>query len=92
MSPFSAGQPLQDYDSDWRDSAACRGVDTEKFYLPDRMRGPRARAHEAAAKAICARCPVIRECRRWAVRSGEAWGVWGGLTSDERAAIRQISA
>lgn len=77
---------------DWRERAACRGTDTEAFYLPDRMRAAKARAHEAAAKAICADCPVMWQCRDWALRTNEQWGVWGGLTSAERNAIRQMTA
>jgi WhiB family redox-sensing transcriptional regulator len=42
----------------------------------------------AAAKAICARCPVLAECRSWAI-SHEAYGIWGGLTEHQRARLRR---
>ena len=32
----------------------------------------------AAAKAICATCPVIVECLEGAIARHEPWGVWGG--------------
>ncbi len=32
----------------------------------------------AAAKAICATCPVIVECLEGAIDRHEPWGVWGG--------------
>jgi WhiB family redox-sensing transcriptional regulator len=32
----------------------------------------------AAAKAICAKCPVIAECLEGALERREPWGVWGG--------------
>ena len=32
----------------------------------------------AAAKAICASCPVILECLEGAIDRHEPWGVWGG--------------
>ena len=42
---------------------------------------------EAKAKAICARCPVRDACLAYALDTGEAFGVWGGLTEDERRAM-----
>jgi WhiB family redox-sensing transcriptional regulator len=79
-------------DPEWRERAICRGVDTETFYLQDRMRAARARAHEAAAKAVCAQCPVRQECLEYAVRNNELFGVWGGLTAAERLGVRGMSA
>jgi WhiB family redox-sensing transcriptional regulator len=32
----------------------------------------------AAAKGICASCPVMLECLEGAVARHEPWGVWGG--------------
>ena len=32
----------------------------------------------AAAKSICATCPVILECLEGAIERREPWGVWGG--------------
>jgi WhiB family redox-sensing transcriptional regulator len=32
----------------------------------------------AAAKGICATCPVMLECLEGAVERHEPWGVWGG--------------
>ena len=41
----------------------------------------------ARAKAICATCPVIKECREQSLAVREPYGVWGGLSEDERTAI-----
>ena len=38
------------------------------------------------AKAICQSCPVITECATWALKTREPYGVWGGLSEDDRAA------
>src|SRR5438270_80471 len=50
-------------------------------------RAKRARGREAAAKAVCAPCPVLRECLDWALHTQERWGVWGGTTPEERAEL-----
>ena len=69
---------------DWQRLGACRGMDSTFFFHPDGERGP-ARAHrERRAKAVCQGCPVIEPCRRHALATREPYGVWGGLTEDER--------
>ena len=72
----------------WRMRAACRGVDSAVFFTPDGERGPKRAAREARAKAICARCPVVRQCATYAIWSGERYGVWGGLSERERVGFR----
>jgi WhiB family redox-sensing transcriptional regulator len=44
------------------------------------------------AKAVCRRCPVIQECLAWALESGQDAGVWGGLSEDERRALKRRNA
>jgi hypothetical protein len=41
----------------------------------------------ARAKAICAECPVRQRCFEGALARREPYGVWGGLTEDDREAI-----
>jgi len=69
---------------EWQYDGACRGVDPEMFFSPDAERGPRRRARESAAKALCAVCPVVQECLNHALTVREPYGVWGGLTINER--------
>lgn len=68
----------------WEMSAACMGMDTSAFYPADKERGVSRRVREAKAKAICDRCPVIAECLQWAIATNEPWGLWGGMTREER--------
>ena len=72
----------------WTEQAACRepGIDPELFF-PVGESGPAIR-QVAAAKAICARCPVAADCRAWALRTGEPAGIWGGTTPEERRLLR----
>lgn len=71
----------------WQMDAACRGADTAVFYHPDNERGPSRRRREVRAKEICKGCPVIAECLRSALETREPYGVWGGLSVEERQAL-----
>ncbi len=57
----------------WEDFAACRAVPTaaELFFSEDI-------GEIAAAKRVCADCPVLAECLGGALERHEPWGVWGG--------------
>ena len=46
-------------------------------------------ARERRAKTVCASCPVQTQCLEYAVASDERYGVWGGLTHDERLLWQQ---
>lgn len=63
--------------------AACAEVGTEAFYPT----GPPDSIHANAAKAVCAQCPILDECRDHALR-WEAFGIWGGMTQTERTRRR----
>lgn len=41
------------------------------------------------AKALCAACPLQKLCLDTALANEEHWGIWGGLTGDERAILRR---
>jgi WhiB family redox-sensing transcriptional regulator len=72
---------------EWQFEGACRTVDSTVFFHPEGERGPSRLARDRAAKAICATCPVIAQCAAHALAVREPYGVWGGLTEDEREAI-----
>jgi WhiB family redox-sensing transcriptional regulator len=74
----------------WRHYAACTMEDPELFF-PVGDSGP-ALAQAEAAKAVCARCPVRRECLDYAVESGQDHGVFGGHTADERRTLSRDRA
>jgi WhiB family transcriptional regulator, redox-sensing transcriptional regulator len=73
---------------DWQMHAACRGMDSEIFFQSEGERGTAKSAREQVAKALCATCPVIAECRAHALKVREPFGVWGGLTESERDAFQ----
>ena len=43
----------------------------------------------AWAKSTCLSCPVRSECLTEAFQRNERWGVWGGLTTEERDTFRR---
>lgn len=71
----------------WQHQAACRDEDPELFW-PIGNTGP-ALVQIEQAKAACRRCPVIAHCGQWALETNQDAGVWGGLSEDERRALRR---
>lgn len=72
---------------EWQQLGSCRAKDTELFFHPEGERGPSRSGREAAAKAVCASCPVLLLCRAHALSAREPYGVWGGLSEADREAI-----
>ncbi|MGW5849948.1 WhiB family transcriptional regulator [Streptomyces sp. NPDC055254] len=72
---------------DWRHEAACRREDPDLFF-PIGTGGP-ALLQIEKAKAVCRRCPVLNDCLEWALEGGLEMGVCGGLTEDERRAVKR---
>lgn len=68
--------------SDWRGRAACSRLEPDIFYpVGD---GAYAREMTEIAKQACLSCPVRAECLRQALETGEQYGIWGGMTPEER--------
>jgi WhiB family redox-sensing transcriptional regulator len=84
------GAVLGDLQFGWQYRALCKGPQSHLFFAPSHLERKEERlARESAAKAICRRCPVIEECREYALRVREPYGIWGGLNEYER---RQLLA
>ncbi|MFD7612012.1 WhiB family transcriptional regulator [Streptomyces sp. NPDC059828] len=74
----------------WRHDAACLDEDPDLFF-PIGNSGP-ALLQAEEAKTVCRGCPVREECLAWAMEYGQDSGVWGGLTEDERRALKRRMA
>jgi WhiB family redox-sensing transcriptional regulator len=72
---------------DWQLQGACRSEDPSLFFHPEGERGAARRNREAAAKAVCGQCPVVTQCVAHALAVREPYGVWGGLSEDDREEI-----
>ena len=76
-------------DKSWFEHAACRDADRQLFFEPDGEAGKGRASRIQAAKAVCAGCPVRRECLLFALAAPEHYGIWGGFTARERAALKR---
>lgn len=65
----------------WWGQAKCAGLSTDLFF---------EREHEAEALAVCAGCPVWKQCLLTNIN--EEVGIYGGKTPEERSSIRQAFA
>src|SRR5690349_17920751 len=75
---------------DWRNRSACLDEDPELFF-PIGNTGPAILQIEEA-KQVCRRCEVREQCLAWALEAGQDHGVWGGLSEDERRALKRRNA
>jgi WhiB family redox-sensing transcriptional regulator len=70
---------------EWQLQAACQGMDSSLFFHPANERNSDRNNRIAAAKQICRQCPAVDGCLDHALRAREPYGIWGGLSEDERA-------
>lgn len=61
---------------DW-DRANCRGTDTELFF-------PISGNQDGPAKRVCSGCRIRESCLNYAIDTGEKFGIWGGMTEQDR--------
>src|SRR5947209_11308184 len=69
----------------WQDQAACLGMDPDLFF-------PERGASTREAKSICRSCVVREDCLEFALRNGEKFGIWGGMSERERRRVRRMRA
>lgn len=67
----------------WHTRAACKGKG-ELFF------NDKKRTSVRKAKELCGACPVQPDCLSYAMRR-EDFGVWGGMTQNERRVVRRKS-
>ena len=66
-----------------RADALCTQVGDPELFFPN----PSDRDGNNAAKRVCAGCPIRHRCLDVALANREEYGVFGGLTERERAAL-----
>jgi WhiB family redox-sensing transcriptional regulator len=75
--PAAEPQPYR-----YPDDALCAQTDPELFH-------PEVGVSISHARKVCTTCPVRIECLEHALEHGELHGVWGGMTPNQRKAIRR---
>ncbi len=77
----------------WVDQARCRLDDRDVFFDGDIAKnGVKGRNSHEAAVEICSECPVAERCLAYAIKHDCNDGIWGGLTSSERNALKRRAA
>jgi WhiB family transcriptional regulator, redox-sensing transcriptional regulator len=74
---------------DWRHLGACGPEDLHLFFGPEDEPAAIQRVRETNAAAICAVCPVRRDCLSYAVTTPQRHGVWGQVGEEGRARVRR---
>lgn len=70
----------------WMENAGCRNADPDLFYPEHgKFQNPEVKT----AIRICRTCPVINECLNWALKTGDSFGVLGGMTPQQRTRYRR---
>lgn len=69
---------------EWQLKGLCRDMDSRLFFHPDDERGHARMRRIRRAKQVCRRCPVMANCRDYALSAPEYYGTWGGMSEIER--------
>ena len=77
-------KPVEEMDTEWVDNALCKGEPSSTFFFDEKIRDGSKRAKE-----MCSRCPVTWECLQYAMDAPIEFGIWGGLTANERWHLRR---
>lgn len=67
------------------------GVECEQvpeIFFPEDLDYRDRKDDEKLAKTICNRCPIAITCLQYALASKEPWGIYAGLTSEERRLLK----
>lgn len=75
---------LAELDDDWKLKAACRGKPLNMFYPYSG-----SVAEQEVVRFCHDACKVREWCLIWALYIPEEYGVWGGMTSDDRKKLRK---
>jgi len=80
--PGRPSRPVSYDRASWRESAACRFLDTEVFFPISKTGLGLVEIQEA--KEVCSRCPVRPSCLSFALDTRQGYGIWGGYDEEER--------
>ena len=68
------------------DSLPCSNA--PDLFFPNKEE-PHTLTNMYEAKKMCQQCPLIAICAGYAIEAEEDFGVWGGLSANERRSLRR---
>ncbi|URM92562.1 WhiB family transcriptional regulator [Streptomyces sp. MRC013] len=80
--PRSPLRPVQADAPSWQETALCAQTGPELFF-------PEPGSSTREAKFLCGMCEIREACLEYALTHDERFGVWGGLSEQERYALRR---
>ncbi|WP_228973795.1 WhiB family transcriptional regulator [Streptomyces sp. DH12] len=82
LRPVPAGTAPSDGELSWQETALCAQTGPELFF-------PEPGSSTREAKMLCGICEGREACLEYALAHDERFGVWGGLSEQERYALRR---
>jgi WhiB family redox-sensing transcriptional regulator len=79
---------MSNKDFSWQEHAACRGVETDLFFLEEKQTGINQKKL-ADARDMCNRCSVAEKCLDFALDNYIDFGIWAGTTPLQRKGLRR---
>ncbi len=73
---------------EWTSKALCRGMDPNPWF-PQRVQSETV---WEPVKRVCRECPVVGECREYAIEWEPEHGMWGAMSPVERQRERRRRA
>lgn len=72
--------------TEWREKAKCSELPKSVFFEYNSVSIPfsKRRHYKNIALRTCSLCPVRDECHEFAIKNNEQFGIWAGLTPDQR--------
>jgi len=67
----------------WQQSGLCRQADASLYFSDDDERGLIKEGKIKQAILICNQCSVLNECKEFALKTKQQYGIWGGLTEEQ---------
>lgn len=79
IEPLPASEEVTD---EWMKYGACATTDPDLFFpeIPGTL--------NRQARDVCAHCDVREQCLAYALENDERYGIWGGLSPNQRSRLR----
>ena len=76
----------------WKTRGLCLNADDPDLFFGGDNKLPMAKDDVDEARQWCVRCPVARDCLIYSFQNAEKYGIWAGLTVEERKRTRESTS